>query len=121
MDLTKLAAIEARASNATPGPWGAFDAWGPGSAENEINALRIGSLSGGLDVLWPDRGTDIHGSRADFEFILHARQDVPRLAKALRLALEGLPCSISPAVKEDPCPCYDCRIRAAALSALDEA
>jgi hypothetical protein len=44
-----------------------------------------------------------------------------RLAKALRLALEGLPCSISPAVKEDPCPCYDCRIRAAALSALDQA
>jgi hypothetical protein len=107
--LSKLAEIEARANAATPGPWGAFDAWGPGSAEKEINALRIGSLSGGLDVLWPDRGTDIHGSRADFEFILHARQDVPRLAKALRIMLG------------DDFYATERERRAAALSALDEA
>jgi hypothetical protein len=107
--LSKLAEIEARASKATPGPWGAFDAWGPGSAENEINALRIGSLSGGLDVLWPDRGTDIHGSRADFEFILHAREDVPRLANALRIMLG------------DDFYATERERRAAALSALDEA
>jgi hypothetical protein len=52
-----------------------------------------------------------------------ARADVPRLAQALRLALEGLRCEYlgRPCNYQISPPCEYCAAKAAALSALDEA
>lgn len=72
---SKLEAISARADKATPGPWNSrlhlIEYW-PTNDDQQPVAMVV---SGSLD---------------DVDFLTHARQDLPRLVKALNLALETL-------------------------------
>lgn len=78
-----LDAIQARADAATEGPWDAtgivddFGDWEYSEVRHDFT-----SPSG---KIWPDQvlGT-IDLEEADAEFIAHAREDVPKLVKALR-------------------------------------
>ena len=67
----RLAEIEARAKAATEGPWHCWNGWPvePQACE------RIGpKIAGGVKG-----NPDIFGQKEDFEFIAHARQDIPDL------------------------------------------
>ena len=74
----ELDEIEKVAAKASPGPWRAF--------------IEETQPIGGCSVIWPgDEEGDIYvwlgddiAPAADIEFIAHAREDVPRLAAALR-------------------------------------
>jgi hypothetical protein len=70
MDAKQLAEIEARAKAATEGPWRDFDGllWLP-AAQREGYETTYGNPKG-----------------ADATFCAHARQDIPALTAALRLA-----------------------------------
>ena len=79
--------IQARAEAATPGPWKMWNGWGPLiNVEPELMACeRVGPDYEGGFV--PGEGAvDIYASRADFEFVAAAREDIP----ALLAAIDGL-------------------------------
>ena len=75
-----IEAIKARCEAATEGPWILWDGWERGSGISCVASL-------GREGDWQDRltptydGKEIQGPTADFEFIAHARQDIPSLIK----------------------------------------
>lgn len=71
-----LDAIRARAEAATPGPWTMRDGWGP-TTDGLMHFTRI--ANGDHDSVLSADGPDIAGSRANAEFIAHARHDIPAL------------------------------------------
>ncbi len=92
---SELEAIEARAAAALPGPWRAFiEGRNHDSGSDFIQ-------TGGVDDSAPDIYVTLsyHGSEpedvpqpADWDFIAHAREDVPRLVaevRRLRQTIEG--------------------------------
>jgi hypothetical protein len=132
-NLDVLDAIQARADKATEGPW----SWE--NCGEKCNDIVIGlSFYSGTDTpisgeipgdTWDgDKYVETVARKSallsevatiyDAAFIAAAREDVPRLVRALRAALAGLPCSLS--IEEDPCPCHGCMTRAEALAELGE-
>ena len=82
LDAEALARIKERSDVATPGPWMLWE--GYGSAESAHVAV-IGPPA--ISVLRSENGTrDMEGRMADFEFIAHARTDIPALLDALDAA-----------------------------------
>jgi hypothetical protein len=69
----RLAAIQARADAATPGPWTYAPGRDPHSADPYA---REGDLYGPSYVPIPDSGAF---EPADMEFVAHAREDIPYL------------------------------------------
>jgi len=94
----KLAKIQARADNATPGPW-ELSAWDSGHSRFEMSArvitADVGDLVADMDGLSRTNNERhaLDDGTADAEFIAHTRQDVPALVAALRAVL---------ALTEDP-------------------
>lgn len=79
----ELAAIEERASKATPGPWDYYAAQccpDMGGVMNSSNTKCLKAVVG--------QRYDHPASIEDAEFIASTRTDVPRLVAALRLAIE---------------------------------
>src|ERR671915_524031 len=92
-----LDAIWARAEDATPGPWKCWNGWGPviGSAPPLMamrcigpDAYEPGGVMASNNVHPEDR--DLYATRADAEFIAHAREDIPLLLQALEIAYADL-------------------------------
>jgi hypothetical protein len=76
-DRSRLAAIEARASAATPGPW-TVCAYDKGETISEIGPVSSEKYT--PDAWQPHyESTRLCVKQADAEFIAHARQDVPYL------------------------------------------
>lgn len=80
-----LAAMDHRASNASPAPWEAFIGARDHTAGDDF--IRIG----GFDNAQPDMyvqhylgATSVPLPAADLDFIAHARQDMPRLIAEIR-------------------------------------
>jgi hypothetical protein len=78
MDEKEIAAIEARAAAATPGPW------------NRIKSLgsrfwTLGTIRSHTAHPLPERNED-----ADWSFVEHARSDIPSLCQALRESRKAL-------------------------------
>jgi hypothetical protein len=78
-----LSAIEAREKDATPGPW-VQDIDEHTYARYVVHGERIIVSESATS---PSKQT---GLIADWEFIAHARTDVPRLVKALRQAMDAI-------------------------------
>lgn len=79
-----LEQIKQREQAATPGPWKMWNGWGPLiDVEPELMACeRVGPDYEGGFV--PGEGAvDIYASRADFEFVAAAREDIPALLAAI--------------------------------------
>lgn len=71
----ELQAITERAEKATEGPW-------------KLSYTGVSNLDG-KDVLWATINEDIYGNKADVDFVLNARQDIPKLlAEIKRLQAE---------------------------------
>lgn len=88
-DLTpeQLAAIEARAAKATPGPWGA-DATYPGGVYcDDATGSLVARVSGDGFEYVPRAESEWQANAA---FIAAAREDIPALAAALRRAWEEI-------------------------------
>jgi len=94
-----LDAVQARADKATPGPWSCWNAYpvelttfdGP---KRLTRVERVGPVDDAL-APWepgittsPDSG-DMQGRAEDFEFVAHARTDVPALVAELRAARQA--------------------------------
>ncbi len=84
----ELEQIEERARRASPSPWEAFVFPNP----NDQDFIRIG----GLDDAQPDMyieqyigATKLAVPASDFDFIAHARQDVPALVAEIRRLKTG--------------------------------
>lgn len=77
---TELAAIEARANKATPGPWyveeGRRGVW---LTVDETDRTGVITAS-----MYPGEEGKVFARDDDFEFITHARTDVPRLVDIVR-------------------------------------
>ncbi len=74
--------IMGRVSEATPGPWKMWDGYGPRG-----DGMMMCAYLGTEDVHVVSSGNDIAAKREDFEFIAHARADVPRLVAIIRKLL----------------------------------
>jgi hypothetical protein len=78
----ELAAIDARANAATPGPWWPWVEGRDGtSGDTFIGRGLDGSRHSDL-YLTTDQGDDLRPE--DVDFIAHARQDIPRLVAEVR-------------------------------------
>lgn len=84
LDDATLAAIEARAEAATPGPWEPYSYRHDGAIES-IAYLR-GEYLRGVGLLEFGIGTQADADRA---FVMHARADIPTLLAEVERAREG--------------------------------
>jgi hypothetical protein len=118
-NLDVLDAIQARADKATPGPW-AKGAKASGLNENLV--LFGPRFTDPFAVVHGDRDRALNGQ--DAAFIAAAREDIPRLVRALRAALAGLRCEYEPdgtcGKGWTPPTCPPCAARAAALAELGD-
>jgi hypothetical protein len=75
--------IKQRAEAATPGPWKLWNGWGPLVGEDRMACERIGPDPDdhyeGVGIVPGEGAVDIYASRADFEFVAAARDDIPAL------------------------------------------
>ncbi len=88
-DALRKLALEAlvRAEQATQGPWRCFNGYKLADYHGgKLACERIGPEAGG--GLTTTGGQDIMASKADFEFVAHARSDVPALARAVLALLD---------------------------------
>jgi hypothetical protein len=74
----ELAAIKARAEEATPGPWAMWDGYGP-TNDGLMGVYRFGPADGTHVIEDGDGGHALYARRDDWDFIATAREDVPRL------------------------------------------
>lgn len=81
--MIRLSEVERRARAATPGNWRAHWDYKGKTADSTVAAFGPGHR------VVTDAGGGLFTS-ADMEFTGHARTDVPALAAALRVAVEGL-------------------------------
>ena len=82
----QLAEIERRAEAASPGPWQAFVEGRDHTSGDTI--IRMGAFDGSHPDMYistcDDSGNPNRVSDADWDFVAHARQDVPRLVAEVR-------------------------------------
>ncbi len=78
-----LKAIRAREQKATIGQWKMWD--GYRGSDGFHYAPRIGTTE---MTVFSAEDSDIEGRKEDFEFVAHARQDIPDLLDALEEAIE---------------------------------
>lgn len=82
----ELDAIEQRCAAASPGPWESFIEGRDHVSGDTI--IRIGGPVGDEPDMYVYRERD-KASDADYDFIAHARQDVPRLLAEIRRLRNG--------------------------------
>ena len=88
-----LEAIKARCEAATSGEWEVADQWVAGPSRANVNAFRFPERRGShRSATWEECGGEriAETSRANAEFIAHARTDVPALVAEVERLREQL-------------------------------